>query len=178
MENILNKLMMNKLLRKTWNEFQYMISQIEDQATPQQIFESFQNWYKKNKKNFSPSLLKIYRIEELINIDPKKYPLAHSQCTPQTLRRFLHLELSHEDSFVMFLRDQLWELVVLTIDAECHRCGTLEMSALFDVEAQQVVLECLQCGELQTLKGNSCKCLNPKILRLAQKKYLEIFGLI
>lgn len=170
--------MMNKLLRKTWHEFQCMISEIDDKATPSQIFESFRNWYKTKQNKFSPSLLKIYGIEELINIDMKKYPLEHSQCTPQSLRRFLHLEPSNEDSFVMFLRDQLWELVVLTIDAECHRCGTLEMSALFDIEAEKVVLECLQCGELKTLEGSSYKASNPKTFRLAQNKDLEIAGLI
>ncbi|MEH2053747.1 hypothetical protein [Nostoc sp.] len=107
---------MNKTWKKAWHEFCYMISEIDDRDNSIIIFQSIRGWYQKNKIFLSPHLIEEYGLEELINIDIKAYPLDKSESTPQIIRHFLNLEPSSEESMIMFLRDELWELVVLKVD--------------------------------------------------------------
>ncbi|WP_392533597.1 hypothetical protein [Nostoc sp. C117] len=167
---------MNKTWKKAWHEFRYMISEIDNRDNPIIIFQRIRGWYQKNKIFLSPHLIEEYGLEELINIDIKAYPLDKSESTPQSIRRFLNLEPSSEESMIMFLRDELWELVVLTVDIKCQRCGKLEMSALFDTEAKKVVLECTQCGWSQTTDGYPEKSV--KTLKFPQNDDLKIAGLV
>ncbi len=44
--------MINKNLRKAWNEFRYMIYEIEDKDTPLTIFQRIKDWYEKIEKIF------------------------------------------------------------------------------------------------------------------------------
>jgi len=172
--------MMSKNGRKAWHEFCQTISLIDEQDTMSVIFQYLRIWYQKNKILLSPHLIDEYGLEELINIDPKSYPLNKSQSTPQSIRRFLNLEPSSEDSMVMFVRDQLWELVVLSVDVECQRCGKLELSALFDTEEEKVVLECTQCGLIHTIDGHidGHPDRSLKTVRLAQNDDLKNAGLL
>lgn len=168
--------MMNKNCRKAWREFCHTISQIDEQDTAPVIFQYLKTWYQENKRLLSPYLIAEYGLEELINIDPKSYPLEQSQSTPQSIRRFLNLEPSREESMVMFVRDELWGLVVLSVDVECQRCGKLELSALFDTEAKKVILECTQCGLIDTVDGHPDEFV--KTVRLAQNDDLKNAGLL
>lgn len=52
------------------------------------------------------------------------------------------------------------------------------MYALFDVEADKVVLECSTCYCLQTLEGSPHESLTPTTWRLAQNEDLKIARLI
>jgi len=167
---------MNKNLRKAWEEFRHMISELDERDTPIIIFQRIRDWYQKNKKKLSPYLIEEYGLEKLVNIDIKAYPIEHSECTPESIRGLLHLELSSEDSLAMLLRDQFWELVVLTVAVECQICKNLGMSALFDESAKKVVLECTQCGWTQTSDGYPYEPLVR--LQLAQNDDLKIAELI
>ncbi len=168
--------MMDKNCRKAWHEFCQTISQIDEQDTAPVIFQYLRTWYQENKKLFSRYLSDEYKVEELINIDPNSYPLERSECTPQIIRRFLEFVPSSGQSMVAVLRDQLWELVVLSVDVECQRCGRLELSALFDTEAKKVVLECTQCGLMHTIDGHPDGSI--KTVRLAQNDELKNAGLL
>lgn len=169
---------MSKLWKKAWKEFQHMISELDERDNSITIFQSIRGWYQKNQKLLSPRLIEEYGIEELINIEPKDYPLEQSESTPQDLRRFLRLELepSSEESIIMFLRDELWEVVVLAVDVECQRCGKLQMYALFDPEAKKVVFECTQCGFVQATSGSPDESVRG--LKLAQNDDLRKAGLV
>jgi hypothetical protein len=144
---------MNEALKKTWDRFQHTISEIDDKDSSDTIFQKIKKWYRENKVFLSPHLIEEYGLEDLVNINMNAYPLELSEATPKSIRHFLSIEPSSEQSMMMFLRDQLWELVVLSVDVQCHRCRKLEMSALFDIEAKQVVLECTQCGLIHTIDG-------------------------
>lgn len=167
---------MNTTWKKAWYEFRHMISEIDDRDNPITIFQHIRGWYQNNKIFLSPYLFQGYGLEELINIDIKAYPLDKSECTPQSIKRFLSLEPSSEETMIMFLRDELWEFVVLAVNVQCQRCGKLEMSALFDAEAKKVVLECTQCGLLQTTDGEPAKSV--KTLKFAQNDDLKNAGLL
>lgn len=169
---------MSKLWKKAWKEFQHMISELDERDSSITIFQSIRGWYQKNQKLLSPRLIEEYGIEKLINIDIKAYPLEQSKYTLQCIRRFLNpqLEPLSEDCMIMFLRDELWELVVLAVDVECQRCGKLEMSALFDPEAKKVVFECTQCGFVQAIDGSPYQSV--KGLKLAQNDDLRKAGLV
>ncbi|MEO0844392.1 MAG: hypothetical protein AAF063_36825, partial [Cyanobacteria bacterium J06643_5] len=132
--------MMNKALRSAWQEFQYMISQINNKTNQIIIFKCIQNWYFDNKKLLSLHLIEEFGLEELINIDIKNYPLVKSECTPEDIKRFLKIQPCSEECMIVWLRVILWELVVLSVDIECENCGKLEMSALLNVESETVFL--------------------------------------
>ncbi|MBV6623707.1 MAG: hypothetical protein KI793_12355 [Rivularia sp. (in: Bacteria)] len=168
--------MMNKALRSAWREFQDMISQIHNQDNQITIFKCIQGWYFENKKLLSPRLIEESRIEELINIDTKNYPLEKSQYTPEDIKRFLKLQPSSEECTIMWLRNQLWKLIVLSVDIECENCGKLDMSALFNIETENIFFECTQCGWIKTNSGYPEKSI--KTIRLAINKDLKIAGLI
>jgi hypothetical protein len=168
--------MMNKALRSAWQEFQYMISKIDNQYNKITIFKCIQTWYLDNKKLLSPLLIEEYGLEELINIDTAYYPLEKSECTPDDIKRFLKLQPYNEECMIVWLRDILWELVVLSVDIECENCGKLEMSALFNIETENVFFECTQCGWVKTIDGYSDESI--KTIRLATNQDLKIAGLI
>lgn len=155
-----------------------MISELDERDNSITIFQSIRGWYQKNQRLLSPRLTEEYGIEKFINIEPKDYPLEQSECTPQTIKRFLNKELepSSEDGMIMFLYSELWELVVLAVDVECQRCGKLEMSALFDPEAKRVVFECTQCGFVQATDGSPDESVRG--LKLAQNDDLKKAGLL
>jgi hypothetical protein len=167
---------MNIIWKKAWYEFRYTISQISDQDNSTIIFQHIRSWYQNNKKFLSSCLIKEYQIDNLINIDIKSYPIDKSECTAQDIKRFLNLEPSSEDTMIMFLRDQLWELVLLSVEVQCRRCGKLEMSVLFDTEQEKVILECTQCGLIHTVDGYPDESV--KNVRLAQNDDLISAGLI
>jgi hypothetical protein len=167
---------MNKALKKAWRDFQHTIAGISCQSTPTEIFHHIKVWYKKNDKFLSPDLIETYRLEELVDIDTDIYPLNKSECTSRSIKNFFRIEPSSEDSMIMILRDQLWELVVLAVDNQCSRCGKLDMSALFDLETEEIVLECTQCGLLQTLNGQIIE--SKRSVRLAKNIELKNAGLI
>ena len=131
--------MMNKNCRKAWHEFCQTISQIDEQDTAQLIFHYLRTWYQENKMLLSRHLIDEYGLANLISIDPNSYPIERSECTPKIIKRFLDFAPSSEQSMVAILRDQFWELVVLSVDVECQRCGKLELSALFDTEEKKIV---------------------------------------
>ena len=168
--------MMNKALKSAWQEFQYMISQIDYQNNKIIIFKCIQNWYFDKINILSSHLIEEYQLEELINIDSKNYPLEKSECTPEDIKRFLKIQPYSEKCMIVWLRDILWELVVLSIDIECENCGKLEMSALFNVESETVFFECNQCGWVKTIDG--CSSESIKTIGLATIQDLKVAGLI
>jgi len=163
--------MMNKALRSTWQEFQYMIYQIDNQDNQITIFKCIQNWYFNKQK-----ILSSHLIEELINIDTKDYPLEKSKCTPEDIKRFLKIQPYNEKCMISWLRIILWELVVLSVDIECENCGKLEMSALLNVESETVFLECNKCGWVKIIDG--CSIESIRNTRLATNHDLTVAGLI
>lgn len=168
--------MMNKNCRTAWRKFCQTISHIDEQDTAPVIFHYLRTWYQENKMLLPAYLIEEYRLEKLITIDPNSYPIERSECTPRSIKRFLDFTPSSEQTMVAILRDQLWELVVLSVDVECRRCGKLELSALFDAEAKKVVLECTQCGLIHTIDGHSDESV--KTVRLAQNDDLKNAGLL
>ncbi|MEL6462750.1 MAG: hypothetical protein AAFQ91_31755 [Cyanobacteria bacterium J06621_15] len=168
--------MMNKALRSAWQEFQYMISQINNKTNQIIIFKCIQNWYFDKKKLLSLHLIEEFGLEELVNIDIKNYPLEKSECTPEDIKRFLKIQPCSEECMIVWLRDILWELVVLSIDIKCEYCFKLEMSALFDADNEIVFLECNHCGWVKTVDG--CSIESIKNIRLATNQDLKLAGLI
>ncbi|MEM6753738.1 MAG: hypothetical protein AAF630_12270, partial [Cyanobacteria bacterium P01_C01_bin.38] len=164
--------MMNKALRSAWREFQYIISQIDNRENQITIFKRIKSWYLDNKKLLSSRLIEEYGLEELINIDTAYYPLEKSQCTSKDIKRFLTIQPFSEECLIVWLRDILWELVVLSVDIQCENCGKLEMSALFNVETESVFFECTQCGWIKTINKHPVKSI--KTIRLAKNKELKI----
>lgn len=169
---------MNKTLKKLWSELLLIILKIDEQDTSVTIFHKLTDWYQKNKKVFSPNLIEKYQLERLINIDTRNYPLDKSECTPRSIKNIRHINPSNEDSMLSIFRSKLWELIVLRTDDECQTCHSLGMSALFDMEAEKVILECSVCGYIQTLEGNPHEFLTPTTWRLAQNEDLKIARLI
>ena len=168
--------MMNKALRNAWVKFQYMISQIDNEDNQITIFKCIQGWYFDNKKLLSSLLIEEYGLEELINIDTTYYPLEKSECTSEDIKRFLKIQPSSEECMIMWLRDQLWELVVLSVDIECENCGKLEMSALFNIETEILFFECTQCGWVKIIDEHPDQSI--KTIRLATNQDLENTGLM
>ena len=168
--------MMNKALRSAWLELQYIFSQIDNKENQIAIFQCIRNWYFDKIKILSPHLIEEYQLEELINIDIKNYPLEKSECTPEDIKRFLKIQPYSEECLIVWLRDMLWELVVLSVDIECENCGKLEMSALFNVESETVFLECNQCGWVKIIDG--CSIESIRNTRLATNHDLTVAGLI
>lgn len=168
--------MMNKALRSVWQEFQYMISQIDNQDNQITIFKCIQSWYFDKKKLLSSRLIEEYQLEELINIDVKNYPLEKSECTPEDIKCFLKIYPYSEECMIVWLRDILWELVVLSVDIECENCRKLKMSTLFNIESEAVFFECNQCGWVKTINGYSSESI--KTIRLATNHDLKVAGLI
>ncbi|MEM6398934.1 MAG: hypothetical protein AAF757_01700, partial [Cyanobacteria bacterium P01_D01_bin.116] len=97
--------MMNKALKSAWQEFQYMISQIDYQNKKIIIFKCIQNWYFDKINIFSSHLIEESQLEELINIDSKNYPLEKSECTPEDIKRFLKIQPYSEKCMIVWLRD-------------------------------------------------------------------------
>jgi hypothetical protein len=169
---------MNKTSKKLWSELLDVVLKIDEKDTSIVIFYQLKDWYQENKKFFSPNLTEKYQLERLINVDVKNYPLDKSECTPQSIKNIRHINPSKEDSMLSIFRSLLWELIVLRTDDECQNCHSLGMSALFDTEAERVVLECSVCGWIQTLEGNPHESITPTTWRLAQNEDLKIAGLI
>lgn len=167
---------MNKALRSAWREFQYIISQIDNRENQITIFKCIQNWYFDKKKLLSSRLIEESRLEELINIDTAYYPLEKSECNSEDIKSFLKIQPYSEECMIVWLRDALWELVVLSVDIQCKNCGKLDMSALFNVETESVFFECTQCGWIKTINKHPVKSI--KTIRLAKNKELKIAGLI
>ena len=168
--------MMNKALRSAWQEFQYMIYQIDSKANQVIIFKCIQNWYFSKRKILSLHLIEEFGLEELINIDIKNYPLEKSECDLEDIKRFLKIQPYSEECMIIWLRDILWELVVLSVDIKCENCWKLEMSALFDADNKIVFLECNQCGWIKTVNGFSSQSI--KTIQLATNHDLKFAGLI
>jgi Zn ribbon nucleic-acid-binding protein len=153
--------MLSEKYTRIWYELQGKISDIKDESSLVEVFNIIIDWYNANKHILSDSLIELYKIEELININPGNYPIYNSECTPQSVKNLLHIKPSSEDSMMMLLRDQLWEIIVLNVDIQCPRCQQeLGLSALFDMEQKKVILECTQCGWTQTIDGQYYKPLN------------------
>ncbi|MGB3760706.1 MAG: hypothetical protein WBA07_30750 [Rivularia sp. (in: cyanobacteria)] len=168
--------MMNKALRSAWLKFQHMIYKIDNEDNQITIFHCIKNWYFDNKKLLSSHLIEEYGLEKLINIDTKDYLLEKSECTPQDIKRFLEIQPYSEECMIVWLRDQLWELIVLAVDVKCERCDKLEMSALFNIETETVFLECTQCCWIRTIDEHLVESI--KTIRLATNQDLKIAGLI
>ena len=169
---------MNPRMRKKWNELMNIISEIQEEDTSEIIFYKLKDWYHKNKKIFTSSLVERYRLEQLINVDINNYPVEESECTLQIIKNLLHINPSKEESMLSPFESKLWELIVLRTDDRCHRCNSLGMSPIFDTEAEKVVLECTVCGSTQTLEGKPHESLTPTTWRLATNKDLKLAGLI
>jgi hypothetical protein len=153
--------MLSEKHTKIWRELQSKISDLKDDSSLVDVLNIIIGWYNTNKHVLSSRLIELYKIEELININPHDYPILESECTPKSVKNLLYIKPSSEDSIIMLLRDQLWEIIVLTVDIQCPRCQQeLGLSALFDLELKKVVLECTQCCWTQTTDGQSYKPLN------------------
>jgi predicted nucleic-acid-binding Zn-ribbon protein len=169
--------MLNEKHTRIWCELQGKISDIKDEISLIEVFNIIVDWYNTNKHMLSNSLIELYKIEELININPGDYPIHKSECTPRSVKNLLYIKPSSEDSIMMLLRDQLWEIIVLNVDIPCPKCQQeLGLSALFDMELKTIVLECTQCGWTQTTDGQFYKPLNK--LHIANSIQLIDAGLI
>jgi predicted nucleic-acid-binding Zn-ribbon protein len=165
--------MLSEKHTRIWCELQGKISDIKDESSLVEIFNIIIDWYCSNKHILSDSLIELYKIEELTNINPGDYPTTNSECTPQSVKNLLHIKPSSEDSMMMLLRDQLWEIIVLNVDIQCPRCQQeLGLSALFDIKLKKIVLECTQCGWTQSIDGQYYKPLN----RLYIAKNIHLIG--
>jgi predicted restriction endonuclease len=129
--------MMNKNCRKAWHEFCQTISPIYEQDTAPLIFHYLRTWYQENKMLLSRHLIDEYGLENLIILTLILIQL-NARNVPKIIKPFLDLAPSSEQSMVAILRDQFWELVVLSVDVECQRCGKLELCALFDTEEKKL----------------------------------------
>lgn len=169
--------MLSQKHTRIWYELQCKISDIKDESSLTEVFDIIIDWYNIHKHTLSNRLIELYRIEELININLGDYPISNSECTPQSVKNLLYIKPSSEDSIIMLLRDQLWEIIVLNVDIQCPQCQQeLGLSALFDMELKKVILECTQCGWTQTIDGQYYKPLNR--LRIANSIQLIDAGLL
>ena len=170
--------MLSEKHRHIWHELQSKISNIKDENSLVKVFNIFNDWYVSHKHLLTNRLIELYGIEDFININPEDYPILESECTPQSVKSLLNIQPSSENSMIMLLRDQLWEIIVLNVDNQCPKCHAgLGLSALFDAEIKKIVLECIQCGWTQTTDGQFHKPLNSK-LHIANRLQLIDAGLL
>lgn len=170
---------MNPRVKRAWKELMSIISEISENDTSKTIFEKIKQWYQKNQKFFSPTLIAKNQIDRLVNIDNLElYPIEYSDCTPESIKNLLNIDSERENLVLSLVDSKLWEIVVLTTDDECRVCTSLGMFAIFDSEAEKVVLECSVCGAIQTIEGEAHDFQFPMTWRLAQNKDLKAAGLI
>jgi Zn ribbon nucleic-acid-binding protein len=169
--------MLNKRERKAWNDFRSIILDIEQDDALLSIFTKISEFYLANKRYFPLDLINLYKIDELVNIDPEDYPILRSESTPSCFKNLLSINPSKAETVLMFIRDSLWEIIVLNVDIQCPHCSQeIGLSALFDVETEIVVLECIQCGHIQTTDNQPYE--TPNILHVAKTKDLIAAGLL
>ncbi len=170
---------MNPRVKRAWKELMSIISEISENDTSKTMFEKIKQWYQKNQKFFSPSLIAKNQLDRFVNIDNiELYPIEYSDCTPESIKNLLYIAPSSEDSVLSLVDSKLWEIVVLITDDECQVCDSLGMFAIFDSKAEKVVLECSVCGAIQTIEGEAHDFQTLMTWRLAQNKDLKVAGLI
>lgn len=169
--------MLNKKEKEIWEDFRKVISSIKQDEALLSVFTKISKFYLANKEYFSLDLIDSYKIDELVNIDPDDYPILWTEATSESFKNLLLIHPNKAETILMFVRDKLWEIVVFNADIECPNCSCgLGLSTLFDIETKKIVLECIQCGHVQTTDKQPYE--SPNKLSIAKTKDLIAGGLL
>mgnify|MGYP004711592291 CR=1 FL=1 len=140
---------MNKYEKKAWADFQQLLSDLNDNALPEEIFLTIQSWLVSHKKILSNTGMKEYALEKYILMDVNEYPVRYSSLREKELAAFkLALNIPHKklSGIGQFIRDRIEQLVIFEVNRGCINCGKGALGAYSDLASGKIVLECRQCG--------------------------------
>lgn len=119
-------------------------------------YSAIAGWIKQNKKYFNEKILNRYRLNVLINLDPKIYINDNPGIIlSMEAKRFEKLP-DRIDTLAMIIGDTLWNMVTILSGKDCPNCIDDELIYIIvqTEKERKLVLECETCGWCEYTNGN------------------------
>ncbi|WP_339101786.1 hypothetical protein [Candidatus Enterococcus clewellii] len=151
---------MKKYMNKTslfMTQYYDIFSNERSMSNPIEYYNALVRFVRRNDRYFTEELLKTYRLDILITLDPKEYICApFSFSLDHEKERCSEWTYSNLSSLAMSISNTLWEMVALYSGKVCPITGEygLYYVLLSDGNDRKILLEeCEQCGWLQDEAG-------------------------
>ena len=134
-------------------------------------YRALSTWVKENKKYFGDSILKDFRLDILIELDPDKCVVNHTafSLAMEKERMFSRAKPKHLEILARSIGNTLWDLATVYSGINCPNCihedGLRYVMVENDsTQEKTLVLNCESCGCLQTLNGEKISREGIKII--------------
>lgn len=150
------------MYKKIWSQFQKMVLELPNDATLAEFLDTITEWFLSVHKRIDKQILHDYKTVELLyNISKINYPIGKTEASIDELRnRVGSYKPFSEDAMVMFLRNILWDLLVVRSTKECPRGDGVELCYLYDSGINEIILMCDICGWTQKVNGEQYESQN------------------
>ena len=131
-----------------------LLAQLPPSARRRELLELLQAWLRSHLKEWNSDTRSALGLDDLVSMDLSRLPIDESALEPdEEIRQLRNVPPSSKDTFGMFLRDILWNGITVETPIRCPNCEGPTLEVLVDVERDEIVLACDQCGYAQTPSG-------------------------
>ena len=124
--------------------------------TPVRALSALQDWLLGELEEFPEETIRVWGLRFLAESNLGLYPIGRNEFdAPVELRRLVQVQPSSWDTFGMMLHGKFWEAMTLSSGVWCRNCDGAELGVLHDTIQDRLVLECKQCGWVETLDGGA-----------------------
>lgn len=133
---------MSTSVRKLWVDLNQELAYLSSEAGPAQLFTLIANWLRAKAQIIGDQKMTRWGLNFFLNITVDDYPHELSELAVEDeIAAFQSLEPRDIDTFLMRVRDILWQSIVLISDRTCPRCGE-GLETLYDPDLDRPVFSC------------------------------------
>ena len=170
---------MRTLPTKIWQNFQFAVAALADEAPLRDVLEVVLFWIRNNCNYFIGEPFSIYGFDEIAKLDEGEMPVEHSSFKGADLINFKKVVLKYQaqdvDSIARFLRDAVEEMVTIEVDRQCPNCKSEGMRVFIGRHNGLLAYQCNICGRANYSDGGRVEAGE---LEFASDRKLREVGLI
>lgn len=170
---------MRALPTKIWQQFQFAVANLSDEAPLRKILEVVLLWIRVNCKYLADEPFSIYGFDEIAKIDEETMPVDYSSFKASDLINFKSIVQRRQardvEVIARFLRDTVEELVTIEVDQQCPKCESEGMRIFVGRHNGLLACQCNVCGYAHYADGSRVEVDG---LEFARERQLREFGLI
>lgn len=170
---------MRALPTNIWQQFQFAVAALSDEAPLREVLEVVLSWIRGNCKYLAVEPFSIYGFDEVAKIDEEAMPLEYSSFKMSDLINFKSVVQRRQardvEAIARFLRDTVEELVTIEVDQQCPKCGSEGMRIFVGRHNGLLACQCNVCGYAYYSDGSRVEVGG---LEFARERQLRELGLI
>ncbi|MBJ9955195.1 MULTISPECIES: hypothetical protein [Acinetobacter] len=168
---------MLKFTQNIFNELRLNLDLLPSDTDPKEILRVLKVWMIKYNEILSSPPFSDYHLIRKIQLNEEDYPVMYSTLHDE---EFIHIKkvlnrysFQDTESIARILSEILDKLYFFEMDEECPNCSNFGLLVWKEVNDNQMIFECRQCGFMGTLDGRTFQNVVPaKTIDLKRVNYI------